>query len=110
MLNTVHEELSPNDDARVSGVMDDLRQKAEVATGNKDLAQLHAYGLDLQLYEARRQRKMLGTLTDSIMLKNEHDLNLDAWTQAIQDHFFMNAVVDPKPYTGNGGVTEIRLD
>jgi len=109
MLNTVHEELSPADDDRISGVMDDLRQKAEVAAGNKDLAQLHAYGLDLQLTEARRQRKMLGALTDAVVLKNEHDLNLDAWTQKVQDTFFSAAAFDPQSYTGAGGVTEITL-
>jgi hypothetical protein len=109
MLNTVHEELSPADDERVSLVMDDLRQKAEVAAGNKDLAQLHAYGLDLQLYEARRQRKMLGALTDAVVLKNEHDLNLDAWTQKVQDTFFSAAAFEPQPYTGAGGVTAITL-
>jgi hypothetical protein len=110
MLNTVHEELSPEYDDHVSGVMDDLRQKAEVAEGNKDLAQLHAYGLDLQLYEARRQRKMLGALTDAVVLKNEHDLNLDAWTQKVQDTFFGDAAFDPQPYTGAGGVTAITLE
>ncbi len=109
MLNTVHEELSPADDERVSLVMDDLRRKAEVAAGNKDLAQVHAYGLDLQLYEARRQRKMLGALTDAVVLKNEHDLNLDAWTQKVQDNFFGDAAFDPQPYTGAGGITEITL-
>ncbi len=110
MLNTVHEELSPDDDARVDSVMDDLRAKAEAASGNKDLAQLHAYGLDLQLYEARRTRRMLGALTDAIVLKNEHDLNLNAWTQNAQDNFLSGGAFDPQPYTGAGGVTEIKLD
>ena len=53
---------------------------------------------------------MLAALTNAIVVRNEHDVELDAWTQSVTDDWIGNMAVDAEPYTGIGGVREITLD
>lgn len=109
-FNTVHEELTPEDDERVNAVLGDLLRKTAGAFGNKDLAQLNNYHNQLLVTELRRQRHMLGALSNAIMVKQEHDLDLNALTQYSNDIFFLESKFAVRAYSGAGGIRTISLD
>jgi len=77
-LNTVREELRPEDDARVQAVEEALATKTEQAQGNLDVSQAGNYLAILQVDEARRQRHMLGALTNALVVAQSHVVNLQA--------------------------------
>ncbi len=104
-LNTVHEELRPEDDARVQAIENALATKTELARGNLDVSQAGNYLAILQIDEARRQRHMLGALTNALIVAQSHNVNLQAQSEKAM-HLWLQTSQHPiAPYTGAGGVS-----
>ncbi len=99
-LNTVHEELRPEDDARE----DALATKTEVARGNLDVSQAGNYLAILQIDEARRQRHMLGALTNALIVAHAHPVNLQAQAEKATALAIAGSLLPIRPYSGVGGV------
>ena len=109
-LNTVQAELRPADDETMDHIEGLMLNKTENAWGNKDLAQLTNYHNTLLVTEPRRQRRMLGALTQALVIQHEHQTNLNAWTQAATDHFYLESNFQVRRYTGAGGIRTVSLD
>ena len=109
-FNTVQEELRTEDDERINHVIGDLLRKTEESMGNKDLAQLNNYHNNLLVRELQRQRHMMGALTQAVVVKQQHDLDLNAMTQYSADQFYLEAKFTVKNYSGAGGIRTISLD
>src|SRR5262249_17121803 len=103
-LNTVHEELRPEDDDQVDGVLDDLQEKALNANGNMDLAQLNFYLAQLNIQEQRRQRHMLGALTQAITVQNQYRTTFEGWNKIATDELMASFAVEVPPYDDSEGV------
>jgi hypothetical protein len=103
-LNTVHEELRPEDDARVQAIEDALATKTEQAQGNLDVSQAGNYLAILQVDEARRQRHMLGALTNALIVAQSHQVNLQAQAERAAYLAVLNSQIPVRRYTGVGGV------
>jgi conjugal transfer/entry exclusion protein len=103
-LNTVHEELRPEDDVRVQAIEDDLALKTEQAQGNLDVSQAGNYLAILQIDEARRQRHMLGALTNALVVAQSHQVNLQAQAERAAYLAVLNSQIPVRRYTGAGGV------
>jgi type IV secretion system protein TrbJ len=104
VLNTVHEELRPEDDARVAAVEAELALKTEVAQGNLDVSQAGNYLAILQVDELRRQRHMLGALTNAVTVAQAHTVNLQAQAEKAMHLWLETSVHEIPPYIGLGGV------
>jgi conjugal transfer/entry exclusion protein len=102
-LNTVHEELRPEDDARVQAIEDALATKTEQAQGNLDVSQAGNYLAILQVDEARRQRHMLGALTNALIVAQSHQVNLQAQAERAAYLAVLNSQIPVRRYTGVGG-------
>ena len=103
-LNTVHEELRPEDDARVQAIEDALATKTEQAQGNLDVSQAGNYLAILQIDEARRQRHMLGALTNALIVAQAHPVNLQAQAEKATALAIETSLLPIRPYSGVGGV------
>jgi conjugal transfer/entry exclusion protein len=104
MLNTVHEELRPEDDARVAAVEAELALKTEAAQGNLDVSQAGNYLAILQVDELRRQRHMLGALTNALTVAQAHTVNLQAQAEKATALAIEASLLPIRPYSGVGGV------
>ncbi len=104
MLNTVHEELRPEDDARVAAVEAALALKTEAAQGNLDVSQAGNYLAILQVDELRRQRHMLGALTNALTVAQAHTVNLQAQAEKATALAIEASLLPIRPYSGVGGV------
>jgi len=104
VLNTVREELRPEDDARVQAIEDALATKTEQAQGNLDVSQAGNYLAILQVDEARRQRHMLGALTNALIVAQSHQVNLQAQAERAAYLAVLNSQIPVRRYTGVGGV------
>ncbi len=103
-LNTVHEELRPEDDVRVQAIEDALATKTEQAQGNLDVSQVGNYLAILQVDEARRQRHMLGALTNAFVVAQSHAVNLQAQADRAAYEALLNSQLPVHGWTGAGGV------
>jgi type IV secretion system protein TrbJ len=103
-LNTVHEELRPEEDARVQAIEDALAAKTELAQGNLDVSQVGNYLAILQIDEARRQRHMLGALTNALIVAQAHPVNLQAQAEKATALAIEASLLPIRPYSGVGGV------
>jgi type IV secretion system protein TrbJ len=104
LLNTVHEELRPEDEARVAAVEAQLALKTEAAQGNLDVSQAGNYLAILQIDEARRQRHMLGALTNALTVAQAHTVNLQAQAEKATALAIEASLLPIRPYSGVGGV------
>src|SRR5262249_53967011 len=104
LLNTVHEELRPEDDARVAAVEAELALKTETAQGNLDVSQAGNYLAILQVDELRRQRHMLGALTNALTVAQAHTVNLQAQAEKATALAMEASLLPIRPYSGVGGV------
>ncbi len=103
-LNTVHEELRPEDDARIQEIENALATKTELARGNLDVSQAGNYLAILQIDEARRQRHMLGALTNALIVAQAHSVNLQAQAEKATAMAIESSLLPIQPYSGMGGV------
>jgi conjugal transfer/entry exclusion protein len=104
LLNTVHEELRPEDEARVAAVEAQLALKTEAAQGNLDVSQAGNYLAILQVDELRRQRHMLGALTNALTVAQAHTVNLQAQAEKATALAIEASLLPIQPYSGVGGV------
>ena len=104
LLNTVHEELRPEDDVRVAAVEAELALKTEAAQGNLDVSQAGNYLAILQVDELRRQRHMLGALTNALTVAQAHTVNLQAQAEKATALAIEASLLPIRPYSGRGGV------
>ena len=104
LLNTVREELRPEDDVRLEGLLDTLRLKTELAAGNLDVQQAGNYLTILGIQEQRRTRHMVGALTNALTTRFAHDINEVAQPEAAMRLWLETAQVETLPYSGVGGV------
>ena len=110
MLNTVQAELTPADDEKLDQLLRTLREKTEFAPGNLHVSQVANYLHMQHIQEARRQRHMLGALTNALTVQNQHETNLAAWTQRVSDQFIERGAFALKDIHVEGGIGFITLD
>jgi conjugal transfer/entry exclusion protein len=103
LLNTVHEELRPEDEARVAAVEAQLALKTEAAQGNLDVSQAGNYLAILQVDELRRQRHMLGALTNALTVAQSHNVNLEAQAAKAAYDALVASRGPVLPYSGLNG-------
>jgi conjugal transfer/entry exclusion protein len=104
LLNTVREELRPEDDLRLESLLDTLRLKTELAAGNLDVQQTGNYLTILSIQEQRRTRHMVGALTNALTTRFAHNINEVAQPEAALRLWLETAQVETLPYSGVGGV------
>src|SRR5262249_1883249 len=97
---TRHAELRPEADPRTQAAEKALAAKTEVAGGNLDGRQAGNYLAILQIDEARRQRHMLGALTNALIVAQAHPVNLQAQAEKATAMAIESSLLPIQPYSG----------
>jgi|GEM_PF-4487086 len=90
-LDTVHEQLRPEQRAIEEGVLAALAAKTAAAAGNLDVSQTgNMIGLQVA-QELRKLRQMVGALTNAQTVAQAHEIHLQAVSERVQHDLLANS-------------------
>jgi P-type conjugative transfer protein TrbJ len=103
-LDTVHEQLRPEQQTREDALLAVLQAKSDGAAGNLDVTQAGNMLIGQVIEEQRKLRQLMGALINAHNVTAAREINEHAAAERImQEWFAKGAEVEIKPLTGEGG-------